>query len=291
MPILDLTLAEDESQGLVLLGGDEEYDYLHVWTFKDGPKKLLRNVSLDYRGITRDGAAMLVGDDRQIQILAPEPSRKRLQSFHFQPELGLAGRAAAAILTQSRNLAVFDDGLRATLDNGQSVTLHRDVAGAYMEVDNRVIRGSVTESRHTLSPDTRLIAGVLSYRSSGGEIGSGDDLIIREVNSGRILSGHYRLSGEKILGITHDSASLLTQSIAGSINEYYVSDHYTQTPDWFSDLGPALTRHRLLPNLALSSISEDEYQRARAETKRKLELAQDRDRGAQFILEHFFGER
>lgn len=161
-------------------------------------------------------------------------SRKPVFSpFSFTPERSIGGTAVAAILRQAHDLQNTEEGIVATLPNGQTAKLYRDPIGARFKIGEKLVRGSATERGHVLSPDGKLMCGILSYRSAGGDVGSMNDLIIREVETGRIIAGHYRLPSTRIVGFTPGNKTVLIQDRSGALLEFFVHGGDTKAPQWY----------------------------------------------------------
>jgi hypothetical protein len=291
-PVLDLVLSPDETGGVAEVSGEEEYNDVRRWSFEPEPSRSrsVNNVVKGlYLGVTRDGKVMLEGDDRELQFIDPFTRKPVFAPFLFSTERSISGKAVAAILKQSYGLRATGGGIEATLPNGRTAELYRDKVGARFEVGDKLVRGTVTEGGHVLSPDGKLMCGIRSYRSAGGRVGSMYDLVVREVETGRIIAGHYRLPSNRIVGFTPGNRAVLVQNHAGALTELYVHGGHDKAPDWYGDIGPALTGVRILPNLGLSTLAAADYKSARDHVRLQLQgAAAATDEAKQLILWHLF---
>ncbi|MGH9874017.1 MAG: hypothetical protein ACRD9S_16320, partial [Pyrinomonadaceae bacterium] len=292
----DLVLLPDESGGLIEIVNDE-YSELRPWSFTDseapgGTKSINNVVRLTHLGLTRDGKVLLQGDDRELQLLEPISKKPLFAPFGFGDGRNIKGKGVAAILRQAHDVRSTAMGITATLFNGQVAELYRDKVGARFEVNRKFLRGTVTEGDHVLSPDGKLICGIHRYRSMGAELGSGYDLVIRELATGRTIANHYRLPAPRIVGFTPGNKSVLVQDGKGVLLEFFVHAGDTKAPDWYDDFGIALTGIRLLPNLGLSSSSAEEYRGAREKLGDQLKRTRmESDEVTRFILSHLLAEK
>jgi hypothetical protein len=205
--------------------------------------------------------------------------------FAFNADRSIGVSAVGAILRQAHDLKTTSNGISATLPNGQTAVLFRDRTGARFEINEKLVRGSSAEHDHVLSPDGKLMCGILSYRSAGGDVGSMDDLVIREVATGRVIAGHYRLPSRRIVGFTPGNRTVLVQDYDGDILELFVHGGEAKAPDWYADIGTAFTGLRLLPNLGLMSSSDADYKRAQEKVKAGLNGTRStNDEVTRFIL-------
>lgn len=286
--ILDVVLFDGDSAGLMKLWGEEEYDNVESWSFAGAEGGWRKSVIKGrFGGMTRDGRVLLQGNDQEV-ILEDAATGHRLGApFRFESGNGLGGSAAMSILRGAHGLQPTATGVRGTLASGQEVQLHRQALGARLEVDRRPVRGYRSESLLGLSPDGEMLLGLRAYRSGGGRVGSMRDLVVREAVTGRVIAAHHRLDAHQVVGYTPANRSVLVQDLKGRIEELFVHGGHQRAPEWLEDLGVALTGTRLLPNLTLVEVSEEEQRQARIRVRGLLTAAAD-DEGARFLLAHFF---
>jgi WD40 repeat protein len=295
----DVVLLPDGTGIISEVTGEEEYNYLNKGLFvksesrlSEGSRQLENVIRLDHLGMTRDGRILLEGDDRELTLLDLETRKPLCVPFLFNADGSIRGLAAAGILRQAHDLQATPEGIIARLPNGQRLKLYRDTVGARLEIEEKLVRAAATESGHVLSPDGKLMCSILSYRSAGGTVGSMYDLIIRDIESGRIISGHYRLPSTNILGFTAGNKSVLLQDRSGQLLEIFVHSGDTTAPAWYDQIGLALTGVRLLPNFGLSTAPAEEYRAARERLKAELERTRSsNDEMAQFILSRLLDNR
>jgi hypothetical protein len=287
-PVADLTLQPDATGGVVEIGGDDGSNYLHGWSFTGGIQSTTRAVHIGvHLGLTRDAKISIEGDDREIRLVEPLSGALVVPPLTFGAERGVGGTVAAAILRHAHAVTPTAGGVVATLLSGQRVTIAQERIGARVEIDGRLIRGSGAERGQVLSPDGRFMAALLEYRSGGGRIGASQDLVIREVESGRVLGAHQRFPHWRIAGFTRDARGLLAEATDGRLYEYFVHGGRSEIPPWYADLGIALTGERLLPNFGLSVVDAVELSRRRRALRTTLERSAPDDIEARFVLEHF----
>jgi hypothetical protein len=281
-PVSDLVLLPNQSGGIVEIWGEEEHNSLSAWSFSSKRSQRVENMKTlgsvvkgFHLGITRDGKVLLEGDERELRFVDPVSRAHVFPTVMFSVERGISGKTVAAILNQAHGLRTTARGIAATLPNGQTAELYRDKVGARFEVGDKLVRGTVAEAGHVLSPDGRLMCGIRIYNSGGGRVGSMQDLVVREVETGRIIAGHYRLSADQIVGFTPGNRAVLVQDYDGSLTELYVHGGHRKAPEWYGEIGPALTGMRMLPNLGLSSLAPDMYRRSREQFRRQLEDAEN----------------
>jgi WD40 repeat protein len=295
----DVVLLPDGTGIISEIDGEQEYNYLNKELFvksesrlSEGSKQLGHVIRGYHLGMTRDGRILLEGDDRELKLLDLESRKPLCAPFLFNTDGSIRGLAAAGILRQAHDLQATAEGVIARLPNGQSLKLYRDPVGARLEIEEKLVRAAATESGHVLSPDGKLMCSILRYRSAGGTVGSMYDLIIRDIESGRIISGHYRLPSTNILGFTSGNKSVLLQDRSGQLLEIFVQSGDTTAPPWYDQIGLALTGVRLLPNFGLSTAPPDEYRVAREKLKAELERTRSsNDERAQFILSRLLDNR
>lgn len=295
----DVVLLPDEAGLITEVIRENEYNDLLKMSFVKSESRPPRSsnrignvVRKDHRGMTRDGKILLEGDDRELKLLDLENQKPLCAPFYFNADGSIRGLAAAGILRQAHDLQATPEGIIARLPNGQTLKLYRDTVGARLEIEEKLVRAAAIESGHVLSPDGRLMSSILSYRSAGGEVGSMHDLIIRDIESGRIISGHYRLPATNILGFTAGNKSVLIQDRSGVVLEILVHGGDTTAPAWYDQIGLALTGVRLLPNFGLSTAPAEEYRAARERLKAELERTRSsNDEMAQFILSRLLDNR
>lgn len=287
--ISDVVLFDTDTAGLLEFEGEEEYDTVEWWSFA-GPDYERRKSVIGNRfgGMTRDGRVLLQGDDQEVLLEDAATGRPFGAPFRFESGNGLGGSAAMAILRGAHGLRPTATGVRGTLTSGKEVQLHRQALGARLEVDGRPIRGYRSESLLGLSPDGEMLLGLRAYRSAGGRVGSMRDLVVREAVTGRVMAAHYRLDAQEVLGFTPRNRSVLVQEVNGRVEELFVHGAHRRAPEWLEELGVALTGTRLLPNLTLVEVGEQEQQRARVRVRDLLRAAAGEDEGARFLLTHFF---
>ncbi|HEX2081353.1 MAG TPA: TIR domain-containing protein [Longimicrobium sp.] len=294
-PISDLVVFDSGEGGLMKVEGEEEYDNIERWAFAGTPDTAgdWRQVVIGNQlgGMTRDGRLMLRRSGQELRLLDMVTERPFTAPFRFAAGAGADRETAITLLAAARGVAETPTGVRGALSTGQVVQLHRQPLGARLEVDGRVVRAAESGRLAALSPDGELLAAARSYSSSGGRMRSGMDLVVRETETGRVLAAHYRLDDGRVLGFSPGSRSILTQGSDGRVREWFVHGGHRKAPDWLEDLGVALTATRLLPNLTLVDVGEEEHRQARARVLVRLRSAADRgDEGARFLLSHFFRE-
>lgn len=287
--ISDVVLFDDDSTGLMELEGEEEYDNVESWSFAGSEAGRRKSVIGNrFGGMTRDGRVLLLGNELEVILEDAATGRRMGVPFRFGSGNGLGGSAAMAILRSAHGLQPTATGVRGALPSGKEVQLHRQAPGARLEVDGQPIRGYRSESLLALSPDGRMLMGLLAYRSAGGRVGPMRDLVVREAVTGRVIAAHHRLDAQEVLGFTPANHSVLVQDQKGRVEEMFVHGGHQRAPEWLEDLGVALTGTRLLPDLTLVEVSEQEQRQARVRVRGLLTAAAREDKGARFLLTHFF---
>lgn len=252
-PLIKQALSETEH--FVLVASPASWSFPKSDSPSPGSWKPMGNViGRIHLGITRDARFLLEGDGHQLKVLDPTTRGAAFAPFIFNKERSIDGAGVAAILRQAHDLRSTEDGIVATLSNGQQASLHRDPGGSRFEIADVLIRGT-SEREHVISPDGKLMCGILSYRSAGGGVGSMYDLVIREVATGRIISGHYRLPSAHIVGFTQGNKAVLLQEHNGELLEFFVQDGDVKAPSWYQEIARSVVARASRPWAALGRAS------------------------------------
>jgi hypothetical protein len=228
-------------------------------------------VGPSFAGFTRDAAWHITNHESEVQLVGDE---RVIAPFPVNDQ-SISANALTEFLRQAHGIRQSETGITATLRGGRILTVHRDAAGSWLDVDGHVVRSTGGGSAHCFGRDFALLA----------EHGSGT-VAIREVASGRVLAAHF--PSARLLGFTKDCRELFVND-SGTINAYFVHGGHDRAPPWFRNLPAALTGMRMSDDLVLIEIPPAERRRLRANVAAEVQrAARAGDAGAAFLMNQFF---